>query len=100
MLFRSSLHLADDLSLIRLGELSFFNPSYLSRLFKQKTGQNLSDFISGLKMEQAMLFLRDNSLKISDVANRLGFESQHYFSRFFKKNTGRTPQEYREQLMP
>jgi two-component system, response regulator YesN len=88
-------HLSEDLSLVRLAELSFFNPSYLSRLFKQATGQNLTDYISGLRIERAKEMLAEHG-KISDISTALGYESQHYFSRFFKKYTGLTPQEFRE----
>lgn len=88
-------HLSEDLSLVRLAELSYFNPSYLSRLFKQATGQNVTDYISGLRIEKAKEMLTDHG-KISDISSALGYESQHYFSRFFKKYTGLTPQEFRE----
>lgn len=92
-------HLGEDISLVRLAEMSYFNPSYLSRLFKQATGQNITDFISGLRIERAKALLADHGRKINDISVALGYESQHYFSRFFKKYTGLTPQEYRESIM-
>ena len=93
-------HLGDDLSLVRLAEISYFNPSYLSRLFKQATGQNLTDYISHLRVERAKELLGDHGMKIGDISASLGYESQHYFSRFFKKLMGMTPQEYRESIRP
>lgn len=91
-------HLSEDLSLMKLAELSYFNPSYLSRLFKQATGQNVTDYIASLRVGRAKELLRDYGKKIGDISASLGYESQHYFSRFFKKFTGMTPQEYRESL--
>jgi two-component system response regulator YesN len=83
---------------VRLAEMSFFNPSYLSRLFKQATGQNLTDYIAALRIERAKAMLAGHG-RISDISAALGYESQHYFSRFFKKYTGFTPQDYRETLI-
>lgn len=92
-------HLGEDLSLVRLAELFYFNPSYLSRLFKQATGRNLIDYITQLRVERAQTMLLDHRRRIGDIATALGFESQHYFARFFKKATGMAPQEYREHLL-
>jgi len=91
-------HLCEELSLLKLAEVSYFNPSYLSRLFKQKTGQNLTDYIADLRIDMAKKLLRDYGKKIGDIALTMGYESQHYFSRFFKKHTGMTPQDYRKNL--
>ncbi len=88
-------HLPDNLSLACLAELFHFNPSYLSRLFKAETGTNLSDYITEMRVERAKLLLQDYKLKIYDVSSAVGFESPHYFTRFFKKSTGLTPYEYR-----
>lgn len=89
-------HLGEDLSLLHLSEQFYFNPSYLSRLFKQAAGQNITDYITALRVERAQQLLKDPRRRVGDVAAALGFESQHYFARFFKKATGLTPQEYRE----
>lgn len=89
-------HLGEDLSLVKLSEITWFNPSYLSRLFRQSTGQTLSDYIAGMRRDRARELLRDPSVRILDVSTAVGFDSPHYFSRFFKKMTGLTPQEFRE----
>lgn len=91
-------HLGEDLTLVRLAEISYFNPSYLSRLFKQSTGQNITEYISLLRVGRAREMLADRGRRISDISSALGFESQHYFSRFFKKYTGLAPQEFRESI--
>lgn len=91
-------HLSEDLSLVRLAEIHFFNPSYLSRFFKQESGINLSDFIDRCRVKKAKELLRDPHMKVRDVAVEVGYEAAHSFTRFFKKVTGMTPQEYRDTL--
>jgi len=89
-------HIADELSIIRIASLFHFNPAYLSRLFKQVSGQNLSDYIEEARIRQAKLLLAAEDLRVHEVGARVGYESPHSFTRFFKKATGMTPQEYRE----
>lgn len=91
-------NLNDDLSLVRLAELNYFNPTYLSRLFKQERGINLSEYIERCRIKKAMELLRDADLKVREVAASVGYEAAHSFTRFFKKETGMTPQEYRETI--
>ncbi|QJD82793.1 response regulator transcription factor [Cohnella herbarum] len=88
-------HLDGDLSLDRLSELVHLNSSYLSTMYKQYTGFNLSDYISALRVEKAKEMLEDSSWKIHEISVNVGFGTAGYFTRFFKKFTGLTPQEYR-----
>jgi len=89
-------HLDEDLSLVRLSKRFHFNPSYLSRVFKQESGMNLSDFIEKARLRKAKELLAGESLRIHEIGAKVGYESPHSFTRFFKKATGTTPQEYRE----
>ncbi len=89
-------HIDEDLSLVRLAEIHHFNPSYLSRLFKQEKGVNLSEYIDHCRIKQAKELLKDRDLKVREVALGVGYEAAHSFSRFFKKLTGLTPQQYRD----
>jgi two-component system, response regulator YesN len=88
----------DELSLVRLAELVYFNPSYLSRLFKQETGLNLSDYINSSRMNKAMELLRSPDMKIQEVAEQVGYNSSANFTRSFRRYTQKTPQEYRAEL--
>ncbi|MBO9596314.1 MAG: helix-turn-helix domain-containing protein, partial [Cohnella sp.] len=89
-------HIAEDLSMVRLAAQFHFNPVYLSRLFKQRRGQNLSDYIEEARIRKAKTLLAEEDLRVQEVGARVGYESPHSFTRFFKKATGMTPQEYRE----
>lgn len=92
-------NLSEDLSLVRLAEVHYFNPSYLSRLFKQEKGMNLSEFIEQCRIAKAKELLANRDLKVREVAAAVGYEAAHSFTRFFKKTTGLSPQEYRDQLI-
>ena len=92
-------NLSEDLSLVRLAEIHYFNPSYLSRLFKQEKGMNLSEYIEQCRIAKAKQLLADRDLKVREVAAAVGYEAAHSFTRFFKKTTGLSPQEYRDQLV-
>jgi len=92
-------HLSEDISLVKLGELACFNPSYLSRLFKQITGTNISDLIQHARINKAKELLGGTAMKIHEVAAAVGFDSPAYFAKFFKKSTQMTPQEYRDSMI-
>lgn len=89
-------HLGGDLSLVKLADVSCFNPSYLSRLFKQVTGENLFKYIMEARLEKARELLEKTDMKIQEIAAAVGCESSTYFGRVFKKSKNMTPQEYRE----
>ncbi|WP_336773010.1 response regulator transcription factor [Paenibacillus sp. MMO-58] len=93
-------HLSEDLSLVRLAELNYFNPSYLSRFFKQECGVNVSEYIDTCRIRKAKELLKEDEYKVREVAVKVGYEAAHSFTRFFKKATGMTPQEYRDALAP
>lgn len=88
-------NLAGDISLKKIAEIVHFNPSYLSRLYKNITGNSLSDFICEVKILKAKKLLSDNNYKIYEVASSIGFDNPSYFAKYFKKYTGQTPQDFR-----
>jgi two-component system, response regulator YesN len=92
-------NIQDELSLVRLAEQVYFNPSYLSRLFKQVTGSNISDYVSSVRIKKAKRLLENENLKIRDVAEAVGYISSTNFARFFKAVTNLTPQEYRDAFL-
>jgi two-component system, response regulator YesN len=88
-------HLSGDVSLTAIAEEVHFNPSYLSRYYKQLTGHNLLEYIQAKKLEGALHLMLHTNMKLQEIATRLGFESPSYFTTFFKKKMGVSPQEYR-----
>lgn len=85
-----------DLTLEKISSLFYLNPSYLSFLFKEKTGQNFTDYINQLRIEQAKTLLKSTDDKIYKIAKLLGYVNPKYFFRVFKKMTGLTPEEFRK----
>lgn len=85
-----------NLSLTQIAKDTGFNPSYLSRFYKQNIGENLSDYISFRKLEHAKELLKTDML-INDVAYRTGYESPSSFILFFKRRLGITPKQYQSQ---
>lgn len=88
-------NLSGDLSLTTIAGEVHFNPSYLSRYYKQATGRNLLDFIQSTRLNAAIDLMLHTSLKLNDIAVRTGFDSNSYFTTFFKKMTGMSPMQYR-----
>lgn len=88
-----SVHYTDKLTLAQISNDIHANGSYLSRLYKMKTGQNLFDAINKMKLEKAKEYMVQGN-KIYEVAQMVGFDDVSYFSRVFKKYEGCSPREY------
>ncbi len=84
-----------DISLDNCADHIGTNPFFLSKTFKQVTGKNFIDYLTGLRMDRAKELLRESGLKINDVAEQVGYQHS-YFNRIFKKLEGMTPSRYRE----
>lgn len=89
-------HLEEPLSLTQLADVVYLTPSYLSRLYKRKTGDNMTDYIIERKIREAKRMLSESHYQIQVIGERIGYPSPSYFSRFFKRETGMTPQEFRD----
>ncbi|MGF6354988.1 two-component system response regulator YesN [Paenibacillus sp. 4624] len=88
---------AEDLSLQSVASQINVNPSYLSRLFKQEKKENFISYLTRVRIDHAKAYLLSKDLKIYEIADKVGYHNYTYFSKIFKKNTGFTPEEYREQ---
>ena len=88
-----------DLSLTSVAESIYLNPSYLSRIFKQYTGKNFTDFLTRVRINKAVEFLRDGRYKIYEIGERVGYHNSKYFIKQFKQITGFTPKNYRVNLI-
>ncbi|MED3794537.1 response regulator [Niallia alba] len=88
-------HLGDEISLSDLGKLVYLHPVYLSKLYKQETGENLSNYILHKRMEKAAKLLIESNLHVVDVSRIVGYKKSQYFIKLFKLQYGITPQQYR-----
>jgi len=91
-------HLAQDISLQAIAGHVHMHPVYVSKLFKQETGENLSDYISRVRMAKAEYLLRHTNEKIYEIAQKVGYLQPHSFNQAFRKAFNMTPQEYRNRL--
>lgn len=89
-------HFCENISLNDVAKVAFLNESYLSRKIKSTLGVNFTEYITKLRMEKAIEYLRDPNAKITDIANKLGYQGYRYFSQTFKKYTGYIPSEWKE----
>ncbi len=70
------------------------NKTTLCKDFKSEYKTTVLNYINGLKIREAKALLRENKLSVTEISEKLGFNSIHYFSRLFKKVTGHSPKEY------
>lgn len=85
-------------TLATLSELFHFNEAYLSSLFKTHTKLNFSDYLLMVRMKKAEELMKDTDLKLTDIAQLVGYSNSSYFSTAFKKFYHISPSVYREQL--
>ncbi|MBW4081546.1 response regulator [Paenibacillus sp. S150] len=88
----------ENLTVARLSEEVYLSPNYISLIFKQETGENITEYITKVRMDAAKELLKDLDLKILEVAEMVGYENATYFSTVFKKYAGMHPQKYRSLL--
>jgi two-component system response regulator YesN len=90
-------HYPENIDRNLLAEVFFLTPEYLAKLYKKKSGLALNDYINYYRIEKAKELLLSNELKISEISERVGFNSFSYFSTMFKKYTGQSPKQYKAQ---
>jgi AraC-like DNA-binding protein len=86
----------DSISLTLIAERLGLNPSYLSRSFKEKTGQTFLVYLTAARIEKSKEMLIHSDLKVKDICERLGYVKVNYFIKLFKECTGTTPGEFRK----
>jgi len=74
-------------------------PNYLNRLVRTHTGHSAMDWIEISRLNMAKALLKQNEMQIAEIATAVGIDDQSYFTRFFKKNEGYTPTQYRDMLL-
>jgi two-component system response regulator YesN len=86
----------EKLSLSMVANAVHTNPSYLSRKFSDEVGVSFSDYLIDYRVEVAKTLLRSGELTISQISERVGFNTLHYFSAIFKRKVGVTAKAFRE----
>ncbi|UUZ80301.1 helix-turn-helix transcriptional regulator [Paenibacillus sp. P26] len=72
------------------------SPVYFGRVFKQELGVSFGQHLTQTRIKRAIQLLTSTDLSILEIAERVGYHSQHYFSTSFRKTTGMSPIQYRK----
>jgi two-component system response regulator YesN len=91
-------HFPEHISLKTAAAQVHLNESYLSALFKERTGQSFTSFVNGVRIEKARDLLAHDGLTVTDAAYQVGFENPSYFSTLFKRVMGVSPNEVKRRV--
>jgi Response regulator containing CheY-like receiver domain and AraC-type DNA-binding domain len=89
-------HYPENITTRYLSERLYLNPDYIGRIFKNDTGLSVSDYLNKIRINHARELLKDSTLMVYEVALKVGFNDQHYFSTVFKKLTGTSPSQFKD----
>lgn len=92
-------NLNSKITLASLSEQVHLAPAYLSRYFKEHTGETVSEYLFRIRIERAAELLRTTSYSITEISALCGYSSLGNFQRYFKKLVGISPSEYRKNLV-
>jgi two-component system response regulator YesN len=91
-------HIGEDVTLQMVADRFFYNPSYLSRLFKTKLRKNYMTFVTEIRIQAAQEFLRDPRYLVTEICGMCGYKSYKHFVKTFGSLSGMTPSEYRKRI--
>ncbi|MNO13994.1 putative response regulatory protein [compost metagenome] len=93
-------NMGSNLTIKRIADTVFMNPTYFCQYFKLQTGETVLDYVTRVRMEQAGRLLRDPLVKLQEVSREVGYQDTRYFSRLFKQHYGQLPSHYRDAHLP
>ena len=82
-------------SLSEVARLFYYEPAYLSKEIKKRTGKGYTDIVRGLRLDEAKRLLRNTELNMDKVAEQAGYRNEVHFFREFRSKVGGTPGAYR-----
>lgn len=92
-------HYQEKLQLADVASQVFVSPTYLSKKFAEETGEKFTEYMTRFRIKKAKQLMQENPhWSFFEVAQRVGFSSQHHFSNSFKKVEGITPSQLKEKL--
>lgn len=92
-------HYFEPLSLPEIAERFNMTETYLSRYFKEKVGQNYVNYLNDVRLKNAVTDLSQTDKSITEIALDHGFSTPSVFNRYFKSKYGKTPSEYRKEVL-
>ncbi|MBU5593779.1 AraC family transcriptional regulator [Amphibacillus sp. MSJ-3] len=88
-------HYSNDISLTLLSQKFHLNEQYISRLFKDVTGNNIINYLNAVRINEAQRLLIESDMKVIEISKSVGYSNNVHFWRVFKKLMGISPSEYR-----
>jgi len=88
----------NTISLNIIAEQLHMNPSYISRLFKEKTGKSFTEYLTNARLEKGKRMLLETNLTVEEIGKGLGYSNSYYFIKLFKEYTGTTPGDFRKAM--
>lgn len=89
-------NISNDISLNSVAEAMNISPNYLSKIFKEETGESFSGFVQDKKLERAAELLLTTKYSVSEISKMAGYANEAYFSKLFKSRYSTTPGQYRK----
>ncbi|MDF2512355.1 MAG: response regulator containing CheY-like receiver domain and AraC-type DNA-binding domain [Herbinix sp.] len=89
----------EELTLLSLSQKYNVESSYFSRVFRQETGDNLMLYIAKRRIDKSKEYMADSKINLTEIAFMVGYDDYTYFNRVFRKLTGISPSEYRNERM-
>ena len=84
-----------DFNISMLATLLNLSPAYIGRVFIERTGTRLVDYLSDIRLEHACRMLRETNVPVKDICVSSGYLDANYFARLFRRKVGMSPVEYR-----
>lgn len=91
-------HYMEDISVLDIASAFGYSEAYFCKLFKQNFGKNFVTYLTEYRVELAKKALEDLSCNVKEVGQRVGYADSNYFTKVFRRITGMSPSEYRNQL--
>lgn len=91
-------HYMEDISLEDLGKTGGYNANYVSQLFRKHLGITFYEYLTRIRLRQALIDLRDTDRSMMEVAARNGFADMRAFNHYFKSSFSKTPLQYRNSI--
>ena len=89
-------NVTEKLEIADVCEALHYNKSHIFKQFKKATNCSVMAYFTRLKIDRAKRMLRETSLSVAQIADKLAFDTPNYFTKTFKKLTGYTPSRYRK----
>ncbi|KRE98478.1 AraC family transcriptional regulator [Paenibacillus sp. Soil766] len=91
-------HYSENITLESMASQVFMNPYYFSSFFKKHTQENFKQYVTNIRMKNAVRLLLQTDLLVYEIAEKVGYQNPRQFSDMFKKSYGKLPHEYKSQI--